>query len=183
MQFYNGVTLTSPCLPRSPVRMDDVESSTSFVLFIGVSLSVTVSQLPRRVPRFFFFGGGGGVARRRNFVKTTQHDGDGLSAARSPPPSSRIYDECVSLLRLPPPPLRRDRIQIKFFVAVIHMQESTHKVPKSAPQAVLTGLQLTVHATHRTRHGDSRLVHAMSALSAKTRHSPPQYCRDVGAMP
>ena len=44
----------------------------------------------------------------------------------------------------------------------IDMQESTRKVPKSASQALLSGMQLTLHATCRTPHGASRLVQAMS---------------------
>ena len=49
--------------------------------------------------------------------------------------------------------------------AVIHLkEESTHRVPKSASQAVLSMLQLTFHAPRRTHHGASRLVQAMSAL-------------------
>ena len=53
----------------------------------------------------------------------------------------------------PPPP----------FNAVIHMQESTHKVPKPASHAVLRRMQLTLHATRPTPHGASRLVQAVSA--------------------
>ena len=40
----------------------------------------------------------------------------------------------------------------------IHMQESTHKVPKPASQAALSRMQLTLHATRQTPHGESRLV-------------------------
>ena len=39
-------------------------------------------------------------------------------------------------------------------------------------------MQLTLHATRRTPHGDSRLVPAMSAWSVKTPHAPSRHCRD-----
>ena len=38
----------------------------------------------------------------------------------------------------------------------IHAQQSTHKVPKSASQAVLSRMQLTFHATRRTPPNTSR---------------------------
>ena len=65
--------------------------------------------------------------------------------------------------------------------AVIHMQESTgtHKVPKSASQAVLSRMQLTLHATRRTPHGASGLAQAMSAWSAESRPAPSRRCRDA----
>ena len=44
-------------------------------------------------------------------------------------------------------------------------------VYKSASQAILSRMQLTVHATRRTPHGASRLVPAMSAWSVKTRRA------------
>ena len=49
------------------------------------------------------------------------------------------------------------------FEAVVHMQESTHKVPKSASPLVVGRMQLTLGATRQTPHGASRLVHAMSS--------------------
>ena len=61
--------------------------------------------------------------------------------------------------------------QRKSFDAVIHMKENTHKVPKSASQAVLSRMLLTLHATRRTPHGDSRLVQAMSAWSVEIRRA------------
>ena len=48
---------------------------------------------------------------------------------------------------------------------------------KSASQAVLSRMQLTLHATRRTPHGASRLVLAMSAWSVKTRRAPSRRCR------
>ena len=60
-----------------------------------------------------------------------------------------------------PPPL------YKLFDAVIHTQESTHKVPTSASQAVLSRIQVTLHATRRKPHGALRLVQAMSAWVVK----------------
>ena len=50
---------------------------------------------------------------------------------------------------------------------------------KSASQAVLTKMQLTLHATRRTPHGASRLVQAMSAWSVKTLRGPSRQCRDA----
>ena len=43
---------------------------------------------------------------------------------------------------------------------------------KSASHAVLSRMQLTLHATRPTPHGASRLVQAMSAWSVKTRRAP-----------
>ena len=52
------------------------------------------------------------------------------------------------------------------------MQKSMHKVWKSASRTILSRIQLTRHATRQTLHSASRLVHAMSAWSAKTRCAP-----------
>ena len=54
---------------------------------------------------------------------------------------------------------------------VIRMQESTYKVRKSASQVGLSKMQRTLLATRRTPHGASRLVHAVSAWSVKTRRA------------
>ena len=59
---------------------------------------------------------------------------------------------------------------------------------KSASQAVLSGMQLTLEATtRRTPHGALRfwcrrfalLVQVMSAWSVQTRRAPSRYCRDT----
>ena len=63
--------------------------------------------------------------------------------------------------------------QISLFDAVIHMQESPSQ------QAVLSRMQLTLHASRRTPHGASRLVLAMSAWSVKTRRAPSWHCWDT----
>ena len=63
--------------------------------------------------------------------------------------------------------------QINSFDAVIHMQE------KSASNAFLSRMQLTLHETRRTPHGASRLVLAMSAWSLKTRRAPSRHCKDA----
>ena len=63
--------------------------------------------------------------------------------------------------------------------AVIHMQESRHRVPKSILRAVLGRMQFTVHATRRTCHGASRLVQAMSAWLMKARRAPCRHSRDT----
>ena len=48
---------------------------------------------------------------------------------------------------------------------------------KADPKAVLSRMQLTLHATRPIPHGASRLVQAMSAWSVKTR--PSQHCWDA----
>ena len=53
-------------------------------------------------------------------------------------------------------------------------------IRNSASQAVLSGMQLTLHATRRTPHGASRLAQATFAWSAKPRHAPSRQCRDAG---
>ena len=63
--------------------------------------------------------------------------------------------------------------------AAIHVQDSTHKVRKSASQVVLGRMQLTLRATRRTPRGTLRLVHAMPAWSVKTRRAPSRHCRDA----
>ena len=50
---------------------------------------------------------------------------------------------------------------------------------KSASQAVLSRMQLTLHATRQTPRGASRLVLAISAWSVKTRRALRQHCRDA----
>ena len=60
-----------------------------------------------------------------------------------------------------------------------NMQEKTHKARKSASKVVLSRMQLTLHATRRTPHGDSRLVHAVFTWSVKTRRAPSRRCRDA----
>ena len=69
--------------------------------------------------------------------------------------------------------------QVKSFDAVIHMQESAHKVPQSASQAALSRMQLTLHATRRTPRGASRLMQPISAWSVKTRRAPSRRRRDA----
>ena len=49
----------------------------------------------------------------------------------------------------------------------------------SGSQVGLSRTQVALHATHRTPHGASRLVHAMSAWSVKTRRAPSRLCRDA----
>ena len=50
---------------------------------------------------------------------------------------------------------------------------------KSASQAVLSRMQLTLHVTRRTPHAASRLVLAMTVWSVKTRLAPSRHCRDA----
>ena len=57
------------------------------------------------------------------------------------------------------------------------MEETTHRVPKSPSQAVLSRMPVTPHATRRTPHGASRLVLAVVTRSVKTRRTPSRHCR------
>ena len=50
---------------------------------------------------------------------------------------------------------------------------------KSASQAILSRIRLTLHATCRTTHGVSPLVQTMPAWSVKTRHAPSWHCKDA----
>ena len=59
------------------------------------------------------------------------------------------------------------------------MQESTHMVPVSTSQVVLSRMQLTLYVTRRTPHGGLRLVHAMSVWWVKTRRAPSWHSRDT----
>ena len=52
---------------------------------------------------------------------------------------------------------------------------------KSGPKAVLSRMQLTLHATRPTPHGASRLVQAMPAWWVKTRRAPSRHCRGARA--
>ena len=63
--------------------------------------------------------------------------------------------------------------------AVIHMQESTHKMPKSASEVVLSRMRLTLRAARRTLHGASCLVHAVSAWLVGARRASLRHCRGV----
>ena len=49
---------------------------------------------------------------------------------------------------------------------------------KSASQAVLSRMQLILHATRRTPHGASRLVQAI-CLVGQARHAPSRHCKDA----
>ena len=70
----------------------------------------------------------------------------------------------VTVLNLPPP---------------YHASLKLSSICKSASQALLIRMQLTLHATRSTPHDASRLVQAISAWSVKTRYSPFQHCRDA----
>ena len=58
-------------------------------------------------------------------------------------------------------------------------KKSTHKVPMSASRAVVSRMQRTLHATRRTPHGASLLVHAISAWSMKAQRAPFRHGRDA----
>ena len=50
---------------------------------------------------------------------------------------------------------------------------------KSASQAVVVMVQLSLHETRRIPHSASHLVQAMSAWSVKSRHAPSRHSRDA----
>ena len=52
-------------------------------------------------------------------------------------------------------------------------------IRKSASKAVLSRMQLTLHASCPTPHGASRLAQAMSAWSMETRRAPSRHRRDA----
>ena len=65
----------------------------------------------------------------------------------------------------PPPPASK------------HTQGAEVRPPHKS--VVLSSMKLTLHATRRTPHGASRLVHAMPARSVKTRQAPFRHCGDA----
>ena len=70
--------------------------------------------------------------------------------------------------------------KVELIGAVIHQQESRHKVPKSVLRAVLGRMQFTLHATPRRPHGASRLwCKQISAWLVKTRRAPSRHSRDA----
>ena len=80
----------------------------------------------------------------------------------------------------PPSPLPPQN-QLEPCDDVVHRQESTHKVPKSARHKQrLVGCSSPDHATRRTPRGASRLVQAWLAWSVKTRRTPSRHGRDAG---
>ena len=94
-----------------------------------------------------------------------------------------VYGKAPSrrLQRIPVVAFRRGNIRnlMNLFEAVIHKQESRHRVPRSASHVVLSRTKLTLHTTRRTPHGASRLVQAMSAWVVKTRRAPSRHSRDA----
>ena len=60
------------------------------------------------------------------------------------------------------------------------MQQSTHKVRKSALQVVFSSLQVTMQLAEHLTSVRPRLVHMMSALSVKNRRAPSRLCRAYG---
>ena len=60
------------------------------------------------------------------------------------------------------------------FDAVIHKQERPPHM-----RFLRSRMQLTLHATHRTPHGASRLAQAMPAWSMKYQRAPSRHCSDV----
>jgi len=71
------------------------------------------------------------------------------------------------------------RKQLKSFDAVIHMQDSVPNVAKSSSQAVLSRMQLTLHANRPTPYGALHLVQATPAWSVETRRGPCRHCPDA----
>ena len=62
-----------------------------------------------------------------------------------------------------------------------HPYARTHAKGAECPphQTVLSRTQVTLHPTHRTPHGASRLMQVMSARSVNTRRGPSRHCRDA----
>ena len=58
---------------------------------------------------------------------------------------------------------------INSFDAVIHMQQSTQKVPESAWHAVLSRMQLTLHTTRSTPHVSLRQAWCKQCLSGRSK--------------
>ena len=50
---------------------------------------------------------------------------------------------------------------------------------EATPHLFLSRMKLALHATHRTSHSASCLVHALPAYSMKTRYAPSRHCRDA----
>ena len=92
----------------------------------------------------------------------------------SPPPTRQLHSVTHCCLWS-----GHTRQQSNSLVAVIHKQESRHKVPKSVLRAVLGRMLFILHATRRTLHGASRLVQAMSAWLVETRRAQSRRSRDT----
>ena len=91
-------------------------------------------------------------------------------------PSCQRYFHVLAIDSSVAPPLSLD---INYVEDITHVQQSTHEVPKSASQTVFSKVLLTLHATHRTPDGASRLLDAMFAWSVKTRRAPSRIRRDA----
>ena len=59
------------------------------------------------------------------------------------------------------------------------MKWTLSSICKSASKAVLSRMQVTLHATRPTPHGASRLVQEMFAWSVKTRRAPSRHCSNA----
>ena len=73
--------------------------------------------------------------------------------------------------------------QINSFESVIRYAGQYAQGAEVRLTMVLTRMQLTLDATHRTPQGSSRLVHAMPAWSVKTRRAPSRRGRDARIIP
>ena len=96
----------------------------------------------------------------------------GVNMVRHPRGSCTVLPIAVTGVAIP-------EHKVYIIRAVIHTQESRHKVPKSVVRAVLGRMQFTLHATRRTPQGASRMVQAMSAWLVKTRRAPSRHSRDA----
>ena len=63
--------------------------------------------------------------------------------------------------------------------AVAHLQESTHKVPKSAWQVAPSRMKVTHHASHRTPTVLRAWYTRCLPGRCKSRRAPSRHCRDV----
>ena len=79
----------------------------------------------------------------------------------------RWRDSPVFRRRIPPRHIPEQKTNLHSNLSS-DMQENTHVVRKSASQAVLIRMKLTLRAIRRTPHGASRSMQAVSALLVKT---------------
>ena len=113
----------------------------------------------------------------------------GFFSSSSGRPSPRS-DSCGGSVWVMPRPFPTHTVGLFYFASSVYLLAMTclpqklinhFKAVSSmcmlASQAVRSRMQLALHATHRTSHGASRLVQAMSTWSARTRRAPSRQCR------
>ena len=95
--------------------------------------------------------------------------------------NARLLLALIGYIENPPPPLQLHSNPIAVsgsgHTGTQTIRRCHPYARKSASQAALSRMQLTVHATRRTPHGTSRLVLAVPSWSVKTRHASSRRCR------